>query len=58
MATDTAFAVGILTLLVRQIEGALFTFLTALAIIDDLGAILVKAFRTTDLGQRGATSRR
>lgn len=44
MATDTAFAVGILALLARFLSPAVAVFLAALAIIDDLGAILVIAF--------------
>jgi NhaA family Na+:H+ antiporter len=48
MATDTAFALGVLTIVRKYIPASLLAFVVGLAIVDDVGAILVIAIFYTN----------
>ena len=49
-ATNTAFALGVLTIVRKRIPASLLAFIVGLAIVDDVGATLVIAiFYTQDI---------
>jgi len=56
MATDIAFAVGVMVLLGSRIPKTLLTFLVALAIVDDLGGVMVIALFYTETIEFGPLS--
>lgn len=54
MATDIAFALGLISIVKRRIAASVKVFVTSLAVVDDIGAVLVIAFFYTsnlDIGQ-------